>query len=132
MTSPAASTSGPPELPGLIAASVWIALMKAGAARVAGGDGAVERADDAGGHRPGQAERGADRDDGVADDHRVRVAEAQRRQAVDVDLEHGQVVVRGAADDGRVGFSLPSTNVTVIVVDAASSACAMTWWLVTR
>ena len=29
MTSPAAFTSGPPELPGLIAASVWMALMKA-------------------------------------------------------------------------------------------------------
>ena len=29
MTSPAAFTSGPPELPGLIAASVWIALMNA-------------------------------------------------------------------------------------------------------
>ena len=27
MTSPSMSTSGPPELPGLIAASVWIALM---------------------------------------------------------------------------------------------------------
>ena len=29
MTSPAAFTSGPPELPGLIAASVWMALMNA-------------------------------------------------------------------------------------------------------
>ena len=27
MTSPSRSTSGPPELPGLMAASVWIALM---------------------------------------------------------------------------------------------------------
>ena len=29
MTAPLPSTSGPPELPGLMAASVWIALMKA-------------------------------------------------------------------------------------------------------
>ena len=56
ITRPAASTSGPPELPGLIAASVWIALMNASVALLAAGrDRPVQRADDPGGHRALQA-----------------------------------------------------------------------------
>ena len=72
MTWPLASTSAPPELPGLIAASVWIALVTTAslllplsdalAVRTGlGGDRAVQRADDAGGDGVGQAERVADR-----------------------------------------------------------------------
>ena len=94
-TSPFVLTSAPPELPGLIAASVWIApaivaagwraLVLALAERVLRlrvgrlVDGAVERADDAGGDRAVQAERAADGEDRVADLQRVAVAELRRR-----------------------------------------------------
>ena len=64
------STSAPPELPGLIAASVWIASMTVLAFSVpdgaAGAHRAVQRADDAGGDGALQAERRADRDDLLA------------------------------------------------------------------
>ena len=58
MTLPLASSSGPPELPWLIAASVWIAF----AIGLLLGDVicAAGRADDAGAERVGQAERAAD------------------------------------------------------------------------
>ncbi len=60
ITRPWPSSSGPPELPGLIEASVWITL----ADREAVGrlDLALERRDDAGGDGAGEAERVADRD----------------------------------------------------------------------
>ena len=60
ITLPLASSSGPPELPWLIAASVWIAFVIGWLS----GDwiGAAGRADDAGGERVGQAERAADRE----------------------------------------------------------------------
>ena len=99
ITSPAALTSGPPELPGLIAASVWIALMNAGRRAVPGRHRAVHRADDAGGHRALEPEGRTDRDHRVADHHLVRVAERERGQAGPVHLEHGEVVVRGHADE---------------------------------
>ena len=60
ITSPSMSTSGPPELPGLIAASVWIALMYAESLPPCSPPavtGRFLRAHDAAGDGAGQAER---------------------------------------------------------------------------
>ena len=93
-TSPSALMSAPPELPGLMAASVWMASMTAvsdGSACGApppNGDcwsgvdspcsviDAVEGADDAGAHRAVEAEGAADGEHGVAD---VQVGAAAER-----------------------------------------------------
>ena len=58
-----------------------------------GGDHALKRADDSGGHGAVEPERIADRDDRVADVHVIRVPEGKRRQrlGVDVDLQHGDI-----------------------------------------
>ena len=64
ITSPPPSSSGPPELPGLIEASVWMAPVIV--ASFGGGDGSSNRADDSGGDRPGQPERASDRNHAIA------------------------------------------------------------------
>src|SRR4051794_35771518 len=99
-TRPRASSSGPPEFPWLIAASVWIAPTRAeqGAAGVPGVDRgvgrdraagreagerldrAVERGDDADRQRLVLAERAADRGPRRADGEIARRAERQRTQ----------------------------------------------------
>ena len=101
ITRPAMSISGPPELPWLIAASVWIAwsigsVFGASICR-------CTRADDAGRQGAREAEGVADREDRVADGDCVGVAERQRRQraGVRVDLQDGDVGRRIVADDGR-------------------------------
>ena len=105
MTSPAALTSGPPELPGLIAASVWIALMNAWSSglRSPAETGRLSALTMPVVTVPASPSGAPIGDDGVADDDRVGVAEQQRGQALDVDLEHREVVVGGAADD-RAGL----------------------------
>ena len=111
---PCMSTSGPPELPGLIAASVWITLGyvrtvtgPAGSAGLAGIavrvlhlDRAVERRHDAGGHgRPAFEPEGvAERDDALAQPEPRGVTERHGRQALLVDLEDGEVVQAVGAD----------------------------------
>ena len=81
-TRPRPSTSAPPELPGLSAASVWMtsSTIRVVCAR-AGRQRAAERGDDAGGHRAGEAVRVADRDDELADAQRGGVAELGRARA---------------------------------------------------
>ncbi len=125
ITRPWASSSGPPELPGLIAASVWITFVDREAVRRR--DLALLRRHDPGGHRARVAERVADRHDGVADLDVGAVAERQRLElgVVGIDLEHRDVGrgvgadhlgvdevavlleadldVLGVADDVRVG-----------------------------
>ena len=98
-TWPSRLTSGPPELPGLIAASVWTALMYDDSlGRVAGGDRSLQRADDAGGHRGREAERRTDRDDGVADAQRLGLAQGGGLHVLGlVAVEHREVVDRAAA-----------------------------------
>ena len=108
ITSPSRLTSGPPELPGLIAASVWMALMYAlslDRLLAAGGDRPVLRADDAAGDGAGQAQRRADGEHRVADDDAVGVAERQRGQVLGVHLEHREVVARGLARRPRPSSS---------------------------
>ncbi len=92
ITRPWPSSSGPPELPGLIEASVWITLRigkPLGAV-----DLALERRHDPRGHGAREAERVADRDGGVAHLDLRRVAERQRHElgVVGIDLQHGEVV----------------------------------------
>ena len=97
MTRPCASTSGPPELPGLIAASVWITSPRNSS--LLGLDVAVQTGDDPARHaEPAfERERVADRDDVVADLHGVGVAELDGREVGAFDLEHGEVAAgRGA------------------------------------
>ena len=99
ITRPSPSTSGPPELPGLIAASVWIApeMLKL----VSDCDRAVDRGDHADRERLLLAERGADRRHRLADLDARALAERQRAQleALGVDLEQRDVRVRVGADD---------------------------------
>ena len=110
MSWPEQLTMAPPLLPGLMAASVWIAATSSAARVVLRGDldGTVQRADDAGGDRAGQPERRAD--------HHVRLADLTTEDDEpiamtwslrgDIDLEHGEVGLRVPADDRR-GRGLP-------------------------
>ena len=101
MTSPAISTSGPPELPGLMAASVWMKRWN-WLARRPGRlvDGAVLGGDDAGGDGLGEAEGAADGEHPVADLGAVGVAELDGGQGLlGVDLDDGDVGVLIDADD---------------------------------
>jgi hypothetical protein len=129
MISPWALTSAPPELPGLMAASVWMTLMLmeswAEAARpglrrtervlrrtpalgrgsVGGGggrglDGAVHRGDDAVRDGAAESQRRPDGDGRVADVDGAGVTEGCRRQSLRVDLDDGQVGERVRAHDG--------------------------------
>ena len=106
-TAPVESTSGPPELPGLIAASVWIASITAlasvpAASRRTGrftaltmpvGDGA------------GQPQRRSDRDHAVADDEAGRRSDGGHHRVRDLHLHDGEVGLRVAPDDLGRGAS---------------------------
>ncbi len=87
---PSRLTSAPPELPGLMAASVWMKKLEivdaAGRAR--------QRRDDAAGHGLAQAERIADRQHDVADLDRIGIAQLEEREllAGAVDAQQGEVV----------------------------------------
>ena len=98
-TSPAAVTSGPPEFPGLSAASVWMTLSISrpdpGAQRTA------ERADDARSDRALKAERVADRDDQLADPQPARIAEPREGGRLALEPQHGKIRVGVVADQSR-------------------------------
>ena len=82
------STSAPPELPGLIAASVWMKSSKRLMPRWL----RPERADDAARDGVAETERIADREHDVADLQRVDGRRSViARQVVAIDLEHGEV-----------------------------------------
>ena len=102
ITRPAASSSGPPELPGLIAASVWMHVVDLEA--VGRLDLPLQGRDDAGRQRALEAERVADRDRRVADLDAVRAAERERGQLARrrLDLQHREVGRLVAPDDLRV------------------------------
>ena len=102
ITAPAASSSGPPLLPGLIAASVWIRLWRLGRRRSGSCGPSAETMPLV--TRVGErAERAADRDDQLADLERVRVADRGGRQAGRVDLDDREVGQRVDAVD-RAGY----------------------------
>src|SRR3954469_16848854 len=93
-TQPWRSTSGPPELPGLMDASVCTIGRVPPGAR-----GAVDGADDACGDGTGQAERRTDGDDGLSDLEGPAGAELGGGGGAAVDAQHGDVLVLVAADD---------------------------------
>ena len=102
MTLPSWSRSGPPELPWLIAASVWMPLgitAPFGAREVA-----PQAGDDAGGEGEVEAEGIADGDDPLADGDARRVAERQGREVASrrVDAQHGHVGGLVDAEDARL------------------------------
>ena len=110
-TRPRPSTSAPPELPGLSAASVWItSSMTRVAPPGAGGQRAAERGDHAGGDGAGEAVRVADRHHELADAQRGwrRPARPARGRA-----DSARSTARsdsGSAPTIRASSSLPSTN----------------------
>ena len=126
-TWPVMSTSGPPELPGLIAASVWIASVSGGLCRCrsrvcrsADRDRAVERADDAGGDGGLQAERRPDRDHRLADLEVAGLADGRpgsgrRRPAALITARS----VTGSVPSTVAFFAVPSLKFTVIVAAVA-------------
>ena len=102
-TRPRPSTSAPPELPGLSAASVWMtSSMMRVAPPGAGGQRAAERGDHAGGDRARVAVRVADRHDELADAQRARVAQLRRLQPRRLGAQDGEVRQRVGADDPRL------------------------------
>ena len=103
-TSPSALTSGPPELPGLMAASVWMRCSRRPPAVV---DRAVLGRDDAAGDArlAAEVEGVADGDHVVADLRARRTTRAwpARGRSRSLDPDHGDVVVGEAADQLGVG-----------------------------
>jgi len=83
------STRAPPELPGLMAASVWNEVLEGVDTELV----ASERADDAAGDGLTDAEGVADGQHLVAHLQVVGIAQHDHRQLVEFDLEHGQVAV---------------------------------------
>ena len=104
ITWPREFRSGPPELPGLIAASVWMIPLIIRPFLARSERSRLLTIPD--GQRPLQAERVAQRQDLLPDQHARRIAERHRDELVrrDLDLEHGHIVGGVGADDlGRVG-----------------------------
>ena len=104
-TSPSIVTSGPPELPGLTAASNWMRLVSA---RSPPRDRYSRRRPETtpGRRRRPDAEREADRDDLVARREIGGRAQRRRRQVVGncLGLKHGEIVLGSHADDGRLAI----------------------------
>ena len=93
ITWPSRFRSGPPELPGLTAASNWTSPVSCWLdPRHA--EGAIETGDDPGAHRAVEPERVADDERFVADAHRVQIPQRRRDQ-----LRRG---ARGAQDSDVV------------------------------
>ena len=126
ITRPWPSRSGPPELPWLIAASVWIESL------IVKLFGAVIwrwRADDAARHRALEAERAAHGDDRVADGDIARVAEPERveERLRRVDLDHGEVG-RGSVPTSRAECVEPSQNRTESELAPSTTCWFVTTW----
>ena len=122
-TWPAALTSGPPELPELIAASVWI---RPSSVALLGVDRAVERRHDALGHRRAalEGEGVADGDDLVADGD---VAGGERGR----DDAGGSSSWSTAMSSRQRAAERPSAErSSPLTVTVTSSASATTWALV--
>ena len=129
---------GPPELPGLMAASVWIRFCRFSVDVPA--PPAVHRSaqgrDDALGDRRcagGQAERVADGHDGVADDRLLRIAEGHGGEARRVvDLEQRDVLRLVVADERRgQALGLPVLGDGDGPASPLSVYSSITWLLVT-
>ena len=98
MTSPREFTSGPPELPGFSAASVWMILS---ISRPDCAHGATQRAHHAGRNRLLETVGTADGDRNLANPHGLQTAETRVNEMGRVDAQDGEVRVRIIADQGR-------------------------------
>ena len=116
-TWPSRLSSGPPELPGLTAASTWIRPWRTGpsASRL---DRPVEAGDDARAHRGVQPERIADDEGLAADLDGVRVAERGRARSWREACRAAgpRCRWRGRVEATLADDSVPSANVTLIDV----------------
>ena len=123
-TSPRVLISGPPELPGLMAASVWIIWTEV-PAHALERDVAPHVGHDADRHAVvAEAERVADGHHPLADLELVGVAERQRRErGARLDLDQGDVGARVLADDLRLEALAPSPG----KLTDTSSAPWITW-----
>ncbi len=142
ITWPSRLSSGPPELPGLTAASIWIKPVQILPA--AGGfEGTVEAGNDAGAHRAVQTEGIADHVSLIPDLHGVQVAQSgghELRRGL-VCAQDGDVILRlrgghlggglgaireGQLDAGRVGDDVQGgEDVAAIVDDNAAPQAAL-------
>ena len=97
ITSASASASGPPELPGLIGASVWISPVSGADRRL---ELTVETGDDAGGHRRLVAERAAEGDGRLADLDGAGLGDRRGDQVLGtVDGHDGEIALGQPADN---------------------------------
>ena len=99
-TSPRAFTSGPPELPGLMAASVWMncpGLRRIVRVRI----GTVQRAHDAASHREAEAKGITKGQHGLSGMQRGRVANRNVGKVRAINLDYGQIGERIGADQLR-------------------------------
>ena len=96
-TAPALVTSGPPELPGLSAASVWMTCSIRRPVRARSDP--AERADHAARHGVLEAIRVADRNRQLTWFERLRIAELDRGEIGRRDTDHGDVGVAVLADE---------------------------------
>src|SRR5215208_1374024 len=127
MISPSRSARAPPELPGEIAASVWMrsvrALLAAVPPLVSSGELAAHAAHHAGGYGRFEARRAADGHRELTDDGCISIGERGCRQAIAIHLYHSDLGVRigadyvcvfdGADGEGRVHVSCPFDDVVV-------------------
>ena len=100
MTSPRELTSGPPELPGFNAASVWMMLSISRPELDA--ERPAQRADHARRHGVLEAVRIADGDGQLADPQPIGITEPHRLEVRRINPENRQVRVRVCADEMRV------------------------------
>jgi hypothetical protein len=134
ITCPRELSSGPPELPGLSEASVWITsgIRPPGA----GAHAAPERAHDAGRDGVLEAERIADRDGDLAAPHVGRAAQRRGHQGAArqaVDLQHGQVGVGIVADPARAELAPVGERGDALGAGVGTRPPARTTWeLVSR
>src|SRR5581483_7831312 len=101
ITWPARSTSGPPELPGLIAASVCKKALE-----LAANATAVLRADDAGRNGGLKSKGTANRENPITDLHAIGIAE----------LGGGEISAGVNFNDGEVGIFVRSDNLRDVLV----------------
>ena len=121
ITSPREDTSGPPELPGLSAASVWMtsSIMRPGGRA----QRAPQRGNHARGHRGLEAKRIADGDRELAAPQLLGVAERRERQAArGIGAQERKVGVGIDAEQARLGgaaFGIGQANFARAVDDVS-------------
>ena len=120
ISSPRRLSRAPPELPELMAASVWMKFSRFSMLRPL----RAERADDAGGDGLAEAERVADGQRIVTDPQLVGVGKLDLHQILGLDLQQRDVGLLVLA------YLLGGVFTTILQVDLDPSASCTTWALV--